>query len=236
MKPIFVRSILIFILALAISSCSLPGLPESTPTPLPVTVVASPQSPTLRATTPAPISTPRVVTVTREAPIRPVNPGVTDLPTHPVDPEIVPTRVAKTQVIPDNAGDVKIFLIALNDNGAGGKKIGCNDSVVGVDVILPDSVALLRGALDKLLSVRSQYYGQSGLYHALFRSDLKLESVAIQNGLATIKLTGALTLGGTCDAPRVLAQLEETALQFSTVKQVNILVNGKKLQDLLSGK
>jgi hypothetical protein len=165
-----------------------------------------------------------------------VKPGTTYLPTNPIDSEIVPTKVATTQAAPNTSGSAKIFLIAINDNGAGGKKIGCNDSVIGVNVTIPDSVAPLRGALDKLLSVRGQYYGQSGLYHALFRSDLKLESVVIQNELATIKLTGALTLGGTCDSPRVLAQLEETALQFSTVKQVNILVNGKKLQDLLSGK
>jgi hypothetical protein len=235
MKTILVRSILIFVLALAFSSCSLPGLPESAPTPL-STLTTAPHVPELRRTTPPPVSTPRVVTVTRGALTAPVKPGVTDLPTHPVDLEIITTRVSKTQPISDDAGFVKIFLIALNDNGAAGKKIGCNDSAIPVNVPLADPAAPLRAALDQLLSIRSQYYGQSGLYHALFRSDLKLEAVTIQNGLATIKLTGALTLGGTCDSPRVLAQLEETALQFSTVKQVNILVNGKKLQDLLSSK
>ena len=125
-------------------------------------------------------------------------------------------------------------MIAVGDNGAAGKKIGCDDSVVGVTVPLGDPAAPLRSVLEKLLAVQSQNYGQSGLFNALFRSDLQLKSVTISNGVADIYLTGSLTLGGVCDNPRVQAQFEETARQFSTVNQVNVYINNKNLLDLLS--
>jgi hypothetical protein len=54
--------------------------------------------------------------------------------------------------------------------------------------------------------------------------------------VATVHLTGKLTLGGECDDPRVQAELEETALQFSTVKKVSFYVNNVALSKLLSGK
>jgi hypothetical protein len=43
-------------------------------------------------------------------------------------------------------------------------------------------------------------------------------------------------LGGTCDSPRVDAQIKETALQFLTVKQVSIFVNKIPLEQMLLGK
>ncbi len=52
--------------------------------------------------------------------------------------------------------------------------------------------------------------------------------------MATIELTGSFSLAGECDNPRVLAQLRSTALQFSTVKEAVILVNGETLEDALS--
>ena len=39
---------------------------------------------------------------------------------------------------------------------------------------------------------------------------------------------------GECDDPRVEAQINQTALQFSTVKDVSVFVNGQALQDALS--
>jgi hypothetical protein len=127
-------------------------------------------------------------------------------------------------------------MIAIGDNGVSGKKIGCGDSVIGVIVPLGDPAAPLRSVLEKLLGGESQYYGQSGLYNALFRSDLVLKLVTIKDGVADIYLTGSLTLGGVCDNPRVQAQFEETALQFSTVNKVNVYINNVNLLDLLSMK
>jgi LysM repeat protein len=124
----------------------------------------------------------------------------------------------------------RIHLISLNDGGS----LGCGDSIVPVTVEIPATRAVLRATLNKLLSVRTAYYGESGLYNALYQSQLTLDDVRIDNRIATIRLSGQVVLGGVCDSPRVQAQLEQAALQFSTVDQVKIYLNGNPLQDVLS--
>ena len=138
-----------------------------------------------------------------------------------------PTVTAAQQV-------VQIFLIALDDQGVSGKLVGCGDSAVPVVVNIPPTQGVLREALAHLLSLKDQFYGQSGLYNALYQSNLSLEDVRIENGQAIIQLSGQLRLGGVCDNPRVEAQLVETALQFATVKNVVISVNGRPLKEVLS--
>jgi len=41
-------------------------------------------------------------------------------------------------------------------------------------------------------------------------------------------------MGGECDTPRVQAQLEQTVLQFPTVTDAAIFINGRPLADVLS--
>jgi hypothetical protein len=48
-------------------------------------------------------------------------------------------------------------------------------------------------------------------------------------------MSGELMLGGTCDVPRVQAQLERTATQFQSVSKVQFFLNGKPLDEILSG-
>lgn len=131
---------------------------------------------------------------------------------------------------------VKIFLIAINDNGKTGKKIGCGDSLVAVEVQIEPTLGILRAALNELFQLQGkQYYGQSGLYNAIYQSNLSIESLNIVNREAVIQLKGNLVLGGVCDTPRAKAQLEQIALQFSTIDRVSIFINGVPLQQLLSG-
>jgi hypothetical protein len=129
---------------------------------------------------------------------------------------------------------VQIFMIAVDDNGLTGSPVGCGDSVIPVQVQIPPTQGVLKAALTALLSVKDQFYGQSGLYNALYQSDLQVESVKIDAGKASVYLTGNLTLGGECDTPRVQAQLEQTVLQFPTVTDAVIYINGKPLADVLS--
>jgi hypothetical protein len=129
---------------------------------------------------------------------------------------------------------VQIFLVALDDNGRSGPPIGCGDSLIAVQVEIAPTLGVLRAAMQTLLSQKDRFYGQSGLYNALYQSNLRVESIAIVQGEAQVHLTGTLTLGGECDNPRVESQLVETAGQFSTVKTVSIYINGKALKDVLS--
>lgn len=128
-----------------------------------------------------------------------------------------------------------IYLIALEDAGGSGQAVGCNDSAIPVVRTFTPTVAPLTAALQVLLSLGSNpYYGESGLYNALYQSSLQLDSVNIVNREAIIQLSGQLVAGGVCDVPRLQAQLQLTALQFATVERVRIFVNGQPLEQLLS--
>jgi hypothetical protein len=215
-------------LILALTACNpTRNTPIATaiPTPTPAaTLTALPATATLSA----PTIPPTVVNPTLPASVPPTTPAAV-----PTGPTLTFTPPAAPQ-----SGDMtlKIFLVAINDNGSSGKKIGCNDSLVGVDVQVPRTQAVLRAALTQLLALKDRDYGQSGLVNALYQSDLSIQSLAIQNGEAILQLSGKLSSGGVCDDPRIIGQLEQTALQFSTVQSVTIFVNGKKIQDLLSGR
>jgi len=194
------------------------------------------QTPTLPATGTSLVPTDTATVVS--SPTGQVNPTVTlAIPsaTNRVPPTSV--RPSATTVPPNPTAaeqTVKIFLIALEDNGQSGVLVGCGDSAVPVTVTIPPTQGVLRAALEKLLSAKQQFYGESGFYNALYQSDLELESVTIDQGKAIIHLTGTVMLGGVCDSPRFEAQIEQTALQFSTVSNVEVFINDIPLEDVLS--
>jgi hypothetical protein len=163
-----------------------------------------------------------------------VQPSPTEISLPPTETVPLPTatQVGPTATPVPQMG--KIYLIAVGDNGLSGQIVGCGDSVIAVDVEIQPTKEVLRASLEKLLSLKEQYNGQSGLYNALYQSDLHLESISLDNGKAVINLSGTLTLGGVCDNPRVEAQLMSTVLQFSTVREASIFINGKPLKEALS--
>lgn len=156
----------------------------------------------------------------------------------PIDILLSPTARTETGTPAPEASPipnmVQIFLIAVDDNGQTGFPVGCGDSAIPVQVEIPPTQEVLKAALVELLSNKDQYYGQSGLYNALYQSDLQVESVSIQEGKASVYLTGTLMMGGVCDTPRVQAQLEYTVLQFPSVTEADIFINGQSLADTLS--
>ncbi len=192
---------------------------EQTPTPL-VTVTS--QIPTHTATA--------VIML----PTAQVNPTATSTIPSPTPVVITATQVPPTPTRAQQT--VKIFLIALEDNGQLGPLVGCGDSAVAVTVVIPRTQGVLKAALEALLSTKEQYYGESGLYNALYQSDLHLKNVTIDQGKSIIHLTGTVMLEGVCDNPRVEAQIEQTALQFSTVSSVEVFINDIPLEDVLSQK
>jgi hypothetical protein len=148
----------------------------------------------------------------------------------------VPSTVAPPTSTTAAEQAVKIVLIELEDNGQSGPLVGCGDSAIPINVTIPPTQGVLRAALEKLFSAKQQFYGESGYYNALYQSDLDVSAVRIEQGNAIIHLTGTIMLGGTCDAPRVQAQIEHTALQFSTVSDVTVFVNDVPLEDVLSSR
>jgi hypothetical protein len=145
-----------------------------------------------------------------------------------------PARAMSSPLAAGKTTSVKIYLVAIGDNGKAGKKIGCGDSLIAVTRPITPTTTPLTAALRVLLSDHHRVYGQSGLYNALYQSRLTVNHVTIRNGRATIYLTGRMQLGGVCDDPRVGAQLRSAAFQFPTVHSVAIFVNGIPLKRRLS--
>lgn len=124
--------------------------------------------------------------------------------------------------------ETQIYLISA---GTGGN-VGCGDSVVPYTVSIQPTVAPLTAALNQLFALNTQAFGY---YNALGSSNLSVAGIDIENGVATVELTGQLMLAGVCDNPRVEAQLRQTALQYHTIDDVNFFINGQPLESLLSG-
>lgn len=127
---------------------------------------------------------------------------------------------------------VSVYFVALEDNGQSGEKIGCGDSLVPVErnVVRRD----IESALTELLSEKQQSIGQSGLYNALSQSDLYIDSIETTDGVARVRLSGQVQMGGACDSPRLQAQLQNTIAQFPQVHEVEILINGQTLEQITS--
>jgi hypothetical protein len=194
-------------------------------------------------TIPAAILTDTVTVIVM--PTEPINPTATIVipsPTlvFPSPTPALPTATQAQQVPPTSTSateqTVKIVLIALEDNGQSGTLVGCGDSAIPITVTIPRTQGILRATLEKLFSAKQQFYGEVGYYNALYQSDLQVASVTIEQGKAIIHLTGNVVLGGVCDAPRVEAQIEQTALQFSTVSDVAVFINDVPLEEVLSSK
>lgn len=131
---------------------------------------------------------------------------------------------------------VKVYVVALGDAGKAGPKIGCDDSIVAVDRTVAQSSGLLTAAEKELVSIKDKNIGQSGLYNALWQSNLSVDSVVLAGSAVTVRLIGTTKLDGTCDAPRVIAQIKYTAMQNPAVKTVTTLLNGVPIEQALSQK
>ena len=128
----------------------------------------------------------------------------------------------------ENPNEMEIKVALLDTTGKGtGKKRGC-DAVNMVTRTIPRTEATLTAALQQLFAEPegaqpSEQYN----FIARTRETLKFDHATVENGVASIYLTGELSgLAGICDDPRAQIQLEETALQFPTVTSVKIFLNG----------
>lgn len=128
--------------------------------------------------------------------------------------------------------EVDVYLVAVGDNGKKGLKIGCDDSLVRVERKIKPTVAPLKAAIEELLSIPHEYNKELGNYW--WGKNLKLKSVSITDGVATIYITGeGPFVAGVCDEPRITEQIKNTAMQFSSVNSVKVFVNDKPLADAI---
>jgi spore germination protein GerM len=126
---------------------------------------------------------------------------------------------------------VQVYLVALDDNGKRGRRVGCNDSLVPVTRTVGRGADPLRAAVEELLAIPREYEG--GLGNFWQGENLSVQSVAQRGGVATIRLRGNVQVAGACDAPRIEGQIRETARQFRGVRTVRVFVGGRRLADVL---
>jgi hypothetical protein len=129
--------------------------------------------------TPTPLATktPQDTATVIPSPTSQVNPTETlAIPsatfTVPPPTSVPPTSTTVPATSPAGEQTVKIVLIALEDNGQTGPLVGCGDSAIPINVTIPRTQGVLRAALERLLSAKQQFYGESGYYNALYQSDL----------------------------------------------------------------
>ena len=132
----------------------------------------------------------------------------------------------------ETTDEIDIYLVAVGDKGNKGLKIGCDDSLVAITKKITPTVAPLRAAIEELLAIPHEYSKELGNYWR--GKDLKLKNVVINEGVATIHITGeGPYVAGVCDKPRITEQIENTAMQFSSVSKVKVFVNDKPLEEAI---
>ena len=134
---------------------------------------------------------------------------------------------------------VMVYLVELADERGRrrgtGRRIGCDDLLVPVRRSVAATGAPLRAALEELLSIPPEgTYAGRQLNNFCKGSNLQLSSVAIRGGVATIRISGTLSVAGVCDQPRITSQIEATARQFPTVRRVRVFVNNVPLREAIS--
>ncbi|MFA7277722.1 MAG: hypothetical protein WC101_01900 [Candidatus Gracilibacteria bacterium] len=135
--------------------------------------------------------------------------GCSNPPSAPATP--APTPVATTN-------QTTVYMIKLDDNGAttGSVQVGCGDSAIPVaatasyQFIPTDPVASINAAMLTLLNTTATQYQPQSLMNSLAGQTMTIQSVDQSGTQYTVHLNGSFSFGGTCDMPRVKAQVEET--------------------------
>jgi hypothetical protein len=128
-------------------------------------------------------------------------------------------------------GATPVYFVALDDGGSTGVRFGCNDSLVAVSHAPVGAEEPLHAALGILLGG-----GQppNGLYNSLHGSSLQYVSAYFDGTTVVVNLTGTVRPGGTCDIPRLEAQLTHTAVSAVGAARAEFYVDGRRLADVLS--
>lgn len=122
---------------------------------------------------------------------------------------------------------VQLAMIA-SDLEVEGIQRGC-DVVYMMNKQIAPTPAPLNASLRALFNEEVQPDFEPGNFVAT-ETDLEFINATIDNGIARVYLTGDYEVSeDECDANRPMIQIEETALQFSTVNSVEIYLDGEQL-------
>jgi hypothetical protein len=230
------RNLAVFCFLPMLAACSRAGSSQGSQPPT-STTLASP-APTQTALPPTATLEPTLTATLTALPPTATelpSPTVTESPTEtpPPSPTLIATLAPTGSTTKFGAGDTALMYFIQTETGG---PVGCGDSAIGVGSgvsMKGDSDDILQAALQKLLSYDEKYV--AGLYNPLYLSTIKVNSVSISNGLATVNLRGKYRPSGDeCDNLRVKAQVWLTVRQFKEVEATNIYLNNVPFGDLVS--
>ncbi|MGP5650167.1 MULTISPECIES: GerMN domain-containing protein [Glutamicibacter] len=150
-------------------------------------------------------------------------------------PSASSTPATESSAEPTTAA-LTLFYVAVGDEGKSGPKIGCGDSLVSAETGPEEFTNQVEAAITALLADDKEELGGSGLRNALAGSDLSYASSVVDGDVVTVELNGAVSSGGTCDDPRIIGQLKYTAMTAAGTGEAEILVEGEKIEKVLSAK
>ncbi len=110
--------------------------------------------------------------------------------------------------------------------------VSCN-VVFPIERQVPATSAVARAALEELIKGLTTVERDQG-YSTSLNEDVRIQSLTIENGVAKVDFNPALEAqpGGSCRAAAIGAQIRETLLQFPTVSEVIISIDGRS-EDIL---
>ncbi|MCU1518977.1 MAG: putative lipoprotein [Pseudarthrobacter sp.] len=147
-----------------------------------------------------------------------------------------PARNPEDPPLDDTAGarTVTAYYVLVDDGGSSGVRFGCNDSLVGVRRSGAASAEPLAAAVGALLDGTGPPVAE--VYNSLSGSTLEFLSGSFDGTTVTVYLAGTVRPGGTCDVPRIEAQLVQTAVSAVGAIRAEVYVNGVGLAEALSPK
>jgi hypothetical protein len=138
-------------------------------------------------------------------------------------------------------GEATVYWVSLAGSGHEGVEFpGCGDLLVESTVKAKGSGEVgsterVEAGIEALLANR-EYEHSDGLVNALYQSELRLEDVSLTGDTVTVELTGQPMSSGSCDDPRIIAQLEYTAVTNAGAYTAEVLVDGTPIQEFMSQK
>ncbi len=134
--------------------------------------------------------------------------------------------------VPENViawSKVKIALLAGGAKDGDGERLQGCDLVVFRDISVPATTMPLTAAMRELFVKRDPWpYTESANGNFITSQNLTFDRAVMEGSTAKIYIKGSYVLSGVCDDPRIEVQIRNTALQFPTVKNVEIYLNGSR--------
>lgn len=147
-----------------------------------------------------------------------------------------PTSAPSETTLESTTSPLTVFYVAIEDRGKSGPLIGCGDSIVATETGPVIYASQVEASMSTLLEDKDAEHGQSGLVNTLSASELTYVSASVSGDTVTVELSGEILSGGTCDDPRIVAQLTHTAMVAAGTGEAVILINGVDVNKYLSQK